>query len=162
MSMNLIILNISSNTVRQRVPLTYDTSVVQGFLRYSTALNRRCATCGRCSRNRNCPKRLRDGASTGTPRNPKTGAWGSVYSTTSPSLRAIFSGNTGQGKVAIVDWDVHHGNGTQDIFYEDESVFFFSIHQSPLYPRHGFKLRTGEWKSTRHYLKRADACGERR
>lgn len=40
----------------------------------------------------------------------------------------------GAGKVAIVDWDVHHGNGTQDIFYEDGSVFFFSSHQSPLYP----------------------------
>jgi acetoin utilization deacetylase AcuC-like enzyme len=41
------------------------------------------------------------------------------------------------GKVAIVDWDVHHGNGTQDIFYADASVFFFSIHQSPLYPGTG-------------------------
>ena len=40
----------------------------------------------------------------------------------------------GVGRVAIVDWDVHHGNGTQDIFYADGSVFFFSIHQSPLYP----------------------------
>ena len=38
------------------------------------------------------------------------------------------------GKVLIVDWDVHHGNGTQEIFYEDDSVFYFSTHQSPLYP----------------------------
>ena len=38
------------------------------------------------------------------------------------------------GKVLIVDWDVHHGNGTQDIFYEDDSVFYFSTHQSPWYP----------------------------
>ena len=37
----------------------------------------------------------------------------------------------GIGRVAIVDWDVHHGNGTQDIFYADGSVFFFSTHQSP-------------------------------
>ncbi|MYF98432.1 histone deacetylase [Candidatus Poribacteria bacterium] len=49
----------------------------------------------------------------------------------------------GVGKVAIVDWDVHHGNGTQDIFYEDESVFFFSIHQSPLYPGTGSKYEQG-------------------
>ncbi len=49
----------------------------------------------------------------------------------------------GVGKVAIVDWDVHHGNGTQDIFYEDESVFFFSIHQSPLYPGTGSKNEQG-------------------
>ncbi|RKU30701.1 histone deacetylase [Candidatus Poribacteria bacterium] len=49
----------------------------------------------------------------------------------------------GVGKVAIVDWDVHHGNGTQDIFYEDETVFFFSIHQSPLYPGTGSKNDKG-------------------
>ncbi|MBL7115602.1 MAG: histone deacetylase [Kiritimatiellae bacterium] len=40
-------------------------------------------------------------------------------------------------RVAIVDWDVHHGNGTQDIFYEDSSVFFFSTHQWPFYPGSG-------------------------
>ena len=49
----------------------------------------------------------------------------------------------GVGKVAIIDWDVHHGNGTQDIFYEDESVFFFSIHQSPLYPGTGSQYEKG-------------------
>jgi len=38
------------------------------------------------------------------------------------------------GRALIVDWDVHHGNGTQDIFYEDGSVFFYSSHQWPLYP----------------------------
>lgn len=43
----------------------------------------------------------------------------------------------GAERVAIVDWDVHHGNGTQDIFYEDGSVLFFSTHQSPLYPGTG-------------------------
>jgi acetoin utilization deacetylase AcuC-like enzyme len=41
------------------------------------------------------------------------------------------------GRVLIVDWDVHHGNGTQDIFYSDPSVFFFSTHQWPLYPGTG-------------------------
>lgn len=53
----------------------------------------------------------------------------------------------GAGKVAIVDWDVHHGNGTQDIFYEDESVFFFSIHQSPLYPGTGSSYERGSGKA---------------
>ena len=43
----------------------------------------------------------------------------------------------GVGKIFIIDWDVHHGNGTQDIFYEDDSVFFFSTHQSPWYPGTG-------------------------
>ncbi len=53
----------------------------------------------------------------------------------------------GVGKVAIVDWDVHHGNGTQDIFYEDETVFFFSIHQSPLYPGTGSSYERGSGKA---------------
>jgi acetoin utilization deacetylase AcuC-like enzyme len=43
----------------------------------------------------------------------------------------------GLGRVAIVDWDVHHGNGTQDVFIDDPSVFFVSIHQWPLYPGTG-------------------------
>jgi acetoin utilization deacetylase AcuC-like enzyme len=40
-------------------------------------------------------------------------------------------------KVLIVDFDVHHGNGTQDIFYDDASVFYFSLHQYPWYPGTG-------------------------
>jgi acetoin utilization deacetylase AcuC-like enzyme len=47
-------------------------------------------------------------------------------------------------RVMIADWDVHHGNGTQDIFYEDGSVFFFSTHQSPWYPGTGNAQETGE------------------
>jgi len=52
----------------------------------------------------------------------------------------------GVGKVLIVDWDVHHGNGTQSIFYEDPSVFYFSTHQSPWYPWTGTKDETGRGK----------------
>jgi len=43
----------------------------------------------------------------------------------------------GAERVVIMDWDVHHGNGTQDIFYEDGSVVFISTHQYPLYPGTG-------------------------
>lgn len=50
----------------------------------------------------------------------------------------------GVERVLIADWDVHHGNGTQDIFYEDPTVFFFSTHQSPWYPGTGSKLERGE------------------
>lgn len=50
----------------------------------------------------------------------------------------------GLGRVAIVDWDVHHGNGTQEIFYSDPSVLFFSTHQSPLYPGTGKRGEKGE------------------
>jgi len=49
----------------------------------------------------------------------------------------------GLKRVLIIDWDVHHGNGTQDIFYEDGSVFFFSTHQSPWYPGTGRANETG-------------------
>jgi acetoin utilization deacetylase AcuC-like enzyme len=52
----------------------------------------------------------------------------------------------GIAKVMIADWDVHHGNGTQDTFYTDGSVFFFSTHQSPWYPGTGAARETGEGK----------------
>jgi acetoin utilization deacetylase AcuC-like enzyme len=43
----------------------------------------------------------------------------------------------GLARVAILDWDVHHGNGTQDMFWDDDSVFFASLHQWPFYPGSG-------------------------
>jgi acetoin utilization deacetylase AcuC-like enzyme len=46
-------------------------------------------------------------------------------------------------RVAILDWDVHHGNGTQGIFYDDPSVYFFSMHQYPWYPGSGSRGETG-------------------
>jgi len=47
-------------------------------------------------------------------------------------------------RVAILDWDVHHGNGTQDIFYEREDVFYGSIHEEGLYPGTGHIEETGD------------------
>jgi acetoin utilization deacetylase AcuC-like enzyme len=52
----------------------------------------------------------------------------------------------GLEKILIADWDVHHGNGTQDTFYSDGSVLFFSTHQSPWYPGTGRADETGEGK----------------
>lgn len=46
-------------------------------------------------------------------------------------------------RVAIIDWDVHHGNGTQGVFYDDPTVFFFSTHQYPWYPGTGSRGETG-------------------
>ncbi|MGB0114055.1 MAG: histone deacetylase [Ilumatobacteraceae bacterium] len=46
-------------------------------------------------------------------------------------------------RVAIVDWDVHHGNGTQDIFYDDPRVLYVSTHEAPLYPGTGRAEETG-------------------
>ncbi len=50
----------------------------------------------------------------------------------------------GLSRVLIVDWDVHHGNGTQEAFYEDGSVFYFSTHQHPLYPHTGLAGERGQ------------------
>jgi acetoin utilization deacetylase AcuC-like enzyme len=47
-------------------------------------------------------------------------------------------------RVAVVDWDVHHGNGTQDIFYDRDDVFFASVHENGLYPGTGDVEETGE------------------
>lgn len=49
----------------------------------------------------------------------------------------------GLQRILIVDWDVHHGNGTQAIFFEDASVFYFSTHQWPCYPGTGRSRETG-------------------
>jgi acetoin utilization deacetylase AcuC-like enzyme len=50
----------------------------------------------------------------------------------------------GLGKVLIADWDVHHGNGTQEIFNNDPTVFYFSTHEKGLYPGTGTEQETGE------------------
>jgi acetoin utilization deacetylase AcuC-like enzyme len=49
----------------------------------------------------------------------------------------------GAARVAIVDWDVHHGNGTQDIFWDDPSVLYLSVHQFPYYPGTGAPTELG-------------------
>lgn len=49
----------------------------------------------------------------------------------------------GIGRVLIVDWDIHHGNGTQEIFLEDPSVFYFSTHMWPFYPGTGAAHESG-------------------
>ncbi len=50
----------------------------------------------------------------------------------------------GIGKVAILDWDVHHGNGTEEIVGDDPSIFFVSLHQWPFYPGSGGPADQGE------------------
>ena len=56
---------------------------------------------------------------------------------------AIFTKKYSVGKVAIVDFDVHHGNGTQEIFYKDKSVAYASSHEFPLFPGTGSENETG-------------------
>ncbi len=59
-------------------------------------------------------------------------------------LSGQLNGIPNAGKVAIVDLDLHHGNGTQDIFWERDDVFFISTHQNPLYPGTGALQERGE------------------
>jgi acetoin utilization deacetylase AcuC-like enzyme len=54
----------------------------------------------------------------------------------------------GVGRVLIADWDVHHGNGTQDTFYSDGTVFVFNTHQSPWYPGTGARNERGDGAGT--------------
>jgi acetoin utilization deacetylase AcuC-like enzyme len=54
--------------------------------------------------------------------------------------------NHGLQRVMIVDWDVHHGNGTQEYFYERDDVLFFSSHRYPFYPGTGATNETGKGK----------------
>jgi acetoin utilization deacetylase AcuC-like enzyme len=62
-------------------------------------------------------------------------------------------------RVLIADWDVHHGNGTQDIFYQDDTVFFMSTHQSPWYPGSGHLEETGSGKGKGFTINRPFSAG---
>jgi acetoin utilization deacetylase AcuC-like enzyme len=55
-------------------------------------------------------------------------------------------------KVLIVDWDVHHGNGTQAAFYEDPNVLYFSVHQYPFYPGTGAEAEKGRGKGLKYTI----------
>lgn len=59
------------------------------------------------------------------------------------AIAARHAQHRGEERVLIVDWDVHHDNGTQDIFYEDSTVFFYSLHLHPHYPGTGLEHETG-------------------
>jgi len=59
------------------------------------------------------------------------------------AIGAAHARKIGYDRVLIVDWDVHHGNGTQNTFYDDPSVFYFSVHQYPHYPGTGSSDETG-------------------
>jgi acetoin utilization deacetylase AcuC-like enzyme len=59
------------------------------------------------------------------------------------ALAAEAARASGLERVAIVDWDVHHGNGTQDAFYDDPNVLFISLHQYPFYPGTGAPKEIG-------------------
>lgn len=65
----------------------------------------------------------------------------------------------GVERIVIVDWDVHHGNGTQEIFYEDNSVLFFSIHQVGHWPFSGERQERGSGKGEEYTINVPLAAG---
>ncbi len=69
----------------------------------------------------------------------------------------------GVERVAILDWDVHHGNGTQDAFWDDPSVLVISLHQWPLYPGTGWlaETGTGDGEGATVNLPMPPGCGDR-
>ena len=60
------------------------------------------------------------------------------------AVAAEYARSRGLDRVAVLDWDVHHGNGTQDIFYTDGDVLYLSVHHSPFYPGTGAAREVGE------------------
>jgi acetoin utilization deacetylase AcuC-like enzyme/formylglycine-generating enzyme required for sulfatase activity len=58
----------------------------------------------------------------------------------------------GLSKILIVDWDVHHGNGTQQAFYDDPNVLYFSVHRSPFYPGTGSEMEKGTDKGLNYII----------
>lgn len=72
---------------------------------------------------------------------PETAMGFCVFSNVAIAARVAQA--AGLARVAVVDFDVHHGNGTQAVFQTDPSLFFASIHQSPLYPGTGDPSETG-------------------
>ncbi len=76
------------------------------------------------------------------------------------AITAKYAQQCGFGKVMIIDFDVHHGNGTQETFWEDDSVFYFSSHQAFAYPGTGMEGEIGEGAGrgyTRNFLVMPDS-----
>ncbi len=66
------------------------------------------------------------------------------------AISARYAQKQGYEKVMIIDFDVHHGNGTQEAFYADDTVFYFSSHQAFSYPGTGMESETGVGKGKGH------------
>ena len=113
------------------------------FLRCGRAGRRRrgCRDGGGCLRA--CSPSLVPGSSAGASRAFTTRRWAFVCSTMWPWPPRHAVDKLGLSRVLIVDWDVHHGNGTQDAFYSDGRVHFFSSHRFPFYPGTGDTNETG-------------------
>ena len=78
------------------------------------------------------------------------------------AVAAAVARSRGAARVAVVDWDVHHGNGTQNIFYADPAVMYLSVHQYPFYPGTGapHEIGSGEGRGTTINVGLPAGCGD--
>ena len=108
-------------------------------------------------------QRVRAGAAARAPRRARSRRWASACSTTS-AIAAEAARRAGAARVLIVDWDVHHGNGTQDIFAARDDVLYMSVHQYPFYPGTGAAARGRRRRGPRRHrqLPAARRPGRRR
>ncbi len=93
------------------------------------------------------------------PRQPAP--WASACSTAPRSRHATRRSSMALARAAIVDFDVHHGNGSQDIFWSDPSVMYCSTHEMPLYPGTGARDERGEFDTIVNAPLRSGDGGEK-
>jgi len=89
--------------------------------------------------------------------------WDSFCLFNNIAITAKYAQKQGYEKVMIIDFDVHHGNGTQDTFWEDDTVFYISSHQAFAYPGTGLEDHIGEGKGkgyTRNFLMMPESTDE--
>ncbi|MCX8126429.1 MAG: histone deacetylase, partial [Dehalococcoidia bacterium] len=85
-----------------------------------------------------------------------------IFNNVAVAAKYLLNNYSGTKRVAIVDFDVHHGNGTQNSFYLEPRVLYISTHQYPLYPGTGFMDETGEGpaKGTKVNIPLPAGCGD--
>ena len=118
-------------------PIDMDTVAVRGDLRGGAARGGRRGRAGGCAARRAAATRVLGACARPGTTPSRRGRWASASSTTSRSPARHARAAHGVERVLILDWDVHHGNGTNAIFHADPSVLFVSIHEWPLYPGTG-------------------------
>ncbi len=109
----------------------------------ATTLRRGAARCG-CGDRGGAARRVRARPAARATTPSPDGRWGSASSTRSAIAARWAQAELGVGRVAILDWDVHHGNGTQAIVGDDPTILFVSLHQWPFYPGSGGPGEQGE------------------
>ena len=117
-------------------------------LRGGAARGRRRHARGRRGDGRQGRQRLRRRAPARPPRRDGAARWASACSTTRRSPPATRRKSTAPSASAIVDFDVHHGNGSQDIFWADKTVMYCSTHEMPLYPGTGSTIANAASSTT--------------